>query len=362
MDESCAPFTSLGEQGCNHCLAARLRAMPDGSKPDLGALLEDIKHRRGKDFDCVIGVSGGLDSSYLLAKSVELGLRPLAVHMDNNWNSSMASRNIRRLLDKLAIPLITVVTDWQTQKNLQLAFINSDVIDVELLYDNALHSVCYGVARQFGVKAILGGANSATEGVEIPTSWNWRKFDGRNIRSIAKRSGVESKGYPIFSTLEWLYNTLILRIKWTSLLDSMPEYGNEEALSYLTANYEYTPYGNKHYENVFTRFYQGHILPTKFGIDKRKPHLSSEIVAGKMTREEALVALQRPIYETEASLELDYQYVVTKLEMSENEMEAYLSREAKSQAAFKRDRVLESLIPSLLGFRKNVLKLFRQKE
>jgi hypothetical protein len=357
MDESCAPFTSLGEQGCNHCLAARLREVHNGSKPDLESLLGAIKRRRGTDFDCVIGVSGGLDSSYLLAKSVELGLRPLAVHMDNNWNSSMASRNIRRLLDKLDVSLITVVTDWQTQKNLQLAFIGSDVIDVELLYDNALHSVCYGVARQFGIKTILGGANNATEGVEIPTSWSWRKFDGRNIRSIAKSSGVRTAGYPIFSTLEWLYSTLVARIKWTSLLDAMPEYGREEALSYLTANYGYTPYGNKHYENVFTRFYQGHILPTKFGIDKRKPHLSSEIIAGKITRDEALTALQRPIYETKALLELDYDYVVSKLEMTGAQMEDYLSRAAQSHAVFKRDRVLESVIPSLLWSRRKLLEV-----
>jgi hypothetical protein len=357
MDESCAPFTPLGEQGCNHCLAARLREVHNGSKPDLESLLGAIKRGQGSDFDCVIGVSGGLDSSYLLAKSVELGLRPLAVHMDNNWNSSMASRNIRRLLDKLNVPLITVVTDWQTQKNLQLAFIGSDVIDVELLYDNALHSVCYGVARQFGIKTILGGANNATEGVEIPTSWSWRKFDGRNIRSIAKNSGIKTAGYPIFSTLEWLYSTLIARIKWTSLLDSMPEYGREEALSYLTANYGYTPYGNKHYENVFTRFYQGHILPTKFGIDKRKPHLSSEIIAGKITRDEALTALQLPIYETKALLELDYNYVVSKLGMTGSQMEDYLSRAAQSHSVFKRDRVLELVIPSLLWSRRKLLEL-----
>jgi hypothetical protein len=274
----------------------------------------------------------------------------------------MASRNIRRLLEKLDVPLITVVTDWQTQKNLRLAFISSDVIDVELLYDNVLHSVCYGVARRFGLKIILGGSNNATEGVEIPASWSWRKFDGRNILSIAKRSKADFKDYPIFSTLEWLYSTLVLRIKWTSLLDSMPEYGREEALTYLTGNYGYTPYGNKHYENVFTRFYQGHILPTKFGIDKRKPHLSSEIIAGTITREEAEESLRRPIYETQALLELDYHYVIDKLEMSENEMEAYLSRDAQSHTVFKRDRILESVIPSLLSLRRRWLRFFKQKK
>jgi hypothetical protein len=286
-----------------------------------------------------------------------MGLRPLAVHMDNNWNSSMASRNIRRLLEKLDVPLVTVVTDWDTQKNLQLAFLNADVIDVELLYDNALHSVCYGVARKFGIRTILGGANNATEGVEIPSSWSWRKFDGKNIKDIAKKSNVKIKDYPIFTSLEWLYSTLLLQIKWISLLDAMPEYGRQEALAYLTSGFGYTPYGNKHYENVFTRFYQGHILPTKFQVDKRKPHLSSEIVAGKITRAQALTLLQLPIYETQALLELDHNYVVNKLGISEKEMASYLSRAARSHAEFKQDHVLKSIVPLLLSFRKSWLNL-----
>jgi len=358
MDESCAPFEPLGEQGCNHCFGAKLRADYAVSYSDLESLIKDIRVRGSEDFDCVIGVSGGLDSSYLLAKSVELGLRPLAVHMDNNWNSSMASRNIRRLLEKLDVPLVTIVTDWHTQRNLQLAFLNSDVIDVELLYDNALHSVCYGIARKFGIKTILGGSNNATEGVEIPSSWGWRKFDGRNIKAIARASKVDFRGYPIFTSLEWLYNTLIRRIRWLSLLDSMPEYGRQEALDYLTSEFGYTPYGNKHYENVFTRFYQGHILPTKFKVDKRKPHLSSEIVAGKITRAQAEKLLQLPIYETQALLELDYNYVVNKLAISEKEMTSYLSRAARNHTDFKQDHVLKSFIPLLLTLRKGWLNLW----
>ena len=356
MDESCAPFTSLGEKGCNHCQAARLRMLGRTSGPNLELLLRDIKSQGSREFDCVIGVSGGLDSSYLLVRAVELGLKPLAVHMDNNWNSSMASRNIRRMLDKLGVPLITVVTDWQMQKNLQIAFLRSDVVDIELLYDNALHSVCYSVARRFGIKTILGGANNATEGVEVPKSWVWRKFDGRNIRSIAKASGAESRGFPIFTGLEWLFNTLILRIRWTSLLDAMPEYGREEALSYLTTNYGYTPYGSKHYENVFTRFYQGHILPTKFGIDKRRPHLSSEIVAGKLTRGDAILALDAPIYQSQSLLELDYRYVVDKLGMTSQEMEGYLTRESRGHEAYKQDLFLMFLVPALLKTRRGLLR------
>ena len=164
MDESCQPFLKMDALGCNHCYPARKRLNAQPSRPELREILNRVSSRGGATFDCVIGVSGGLDSSYLVVKAVEFGLRPLAVHMDNNWNSSMASRNIRRVLEKLQVPLVTVVTDWETQRKLQLAFFSADVVDVELLYDNALHAVCYSTAKKFGIKTIIGGANNATEG------------------------------------------------------------------------------------------------------------------------------------------------------------------------------------------------------
>jgi hypothetical protein len=277
--------------------------------------------------------------------------------MDNNWNSSMASRNIRRLVSKLQVPLVTVVTDWQTQKNLQLAFLKADVVDIELLYDNALHSVCYSIARKHGIRTILGGSNNATEGVEVPESWGWRKFDGKNIKSIAKFFRVSVTGYPIFSSLEWLFSTLVLRIRWESILDAMPEYGREAALEHLTSKYGYTPYGSKHFENVFTRFYQGHILPSKFGIDKRKPHLSSEIVAGSITRQEALSAIESPIYTSQALLELDYRYVTEKLGLTSEEMEEYLGRKPQPHNKFREDTILKYAIPLLLKIRRLIINV-----
>jgi len=355
MDESCIPFFAMAELGCNHCHAARNRLKDFPHVAQLESLVHRVAARGGGEFDCVIGVSGGLDSSYLVAKAVELGLRPLAVHMDNNWNSSMASRNIRRLLEKLDVPLVTVVTDWETQRRLQLAFLSSDVVDVELLYDNALHAVCYSVAKSYGIKTILGGANNATEGVEIPDSWVTKKFDGANIKSIARDFGAKYSGYPIFTGLDWLWNTLVRRIEWLSLLDSMPEYGRETALDYLMKNYGYTPYGSKHYENVFTRFYQGHILPTKFGIDKRRPHFSSEIVSGTTTREEAMAALDQPIYESAALLELDYAFIRDKLRLSQDEMSAYLSRPPRRHDEYHQDFFLHRVIPRLLTLRRAVM-------
>lgn len=361
MDETCIPFVELGALGCNYCVDSRARARANIGEQALEQTVQEIKSTSRGKFDCVVGVSGGLDSSYLVCRLVELGLRPIAVHMDNNWNSSMASSNLRRILGKLGVPLITKVTDWQTQKRLQLAFLEADVVDVELLYDNALHSICYEVAKEFGIKTIVGGSNNATEGVEIPSSWGWKKFDGKNIRSIAKASRVSYRGYPIFSSSQWLYCTIVLGIKWKSLLDQMPEYNRDYALKYLQKNFGYTDYGNKHYENVFTRFYQGYILPEKFGIDKRKPHLSSEIVSGAITRKKALSYLAAPIYTSSDLLELDFRYVSQKLGLTREEMLAYIERPARSHEQFSYDKTIKYLIPLLLQARRLLLQFLRSK-
>lgn len=360
MDESCVPFFSYGPEGCNYCVDSKTRAPQVSSINNLETSINEIKARSNGKYDCVVGVSGGLDSSFLLAKIVDLGLRPIAVHMDNNWNSSMASRNIKRILEALNVPLITEVTDWDTQKNLQLAFLNADVVDIELLYDNALHSVCYGVARKLNIKTVIGGSNNATEGVEVPSSWGWKKFDGKNIRAIARANSIAVKKYPIFSSLEWLYCTLVLRIKWISLLDQIPEYSRASALSYLADRFNYTDYGSKHFENVFTRFYQGYILPNKFGIDKRKPHLSSEIVSGAISREFALGELAKPIYSSEALFRLDYRYVCDKLGISDFEMQEYITRPKKPHSDFGQDWLLQVFIPVLLRIRRRILILIRK--
>jgi N-acetyl sugar amidotransferase len=358
MDDSCQPF-NLDERGfCNHCEAARQRLDTSiGKLSGLDQLVRNIKSRKIGEFDCVVGVSGGLDSSYLLVKAKEIGLNPLAVHMDNNWNSSMATHNLRQILDKLKIPLVTVVTDWNAQKAIQRALMESDVIDIELLYDNALHAVCYKVAREHRIKTILGGANLATEGVEVPASWVWRKFDGKNLKSIAKQFHAKTSGYPIFSSWRWLVDTVWHRISWVSLLDYLDSYGRTEALDYLRDNFGYVPYGQKHYENVFTRFYQGHILPKKFGVDKRKPHLSSEIIDGKMTREQALEVLSQPIYSSDALLRLDYEYVCEKLEITDMEMQNYLNRPRIPHDFYASERWISRLISLLLRTRRLLKKV-----
>jgi len=343
MDETCKPIQFLGRNGCSYCSSARQRLAQDQkSKADILAVVERIRQHgtlRGRKYDCIVGVSGGLDSTFLLYRLVGLGLKPLAVHMDNNWNSSMASSNLKRALKVLGIDLITYVTPWSVQRGWQRALLDSDVADVELLYDNLLHEVCYREAKRHDLKFIIGGANNATEGVEVPKSWLWHTFDGKNLEAIARRRGVATREMPVFTYAKWLRYTFINRIRWVSLLDWMSDYSRDEAEAELARELNYKPYGSKHFENVFTRFYQAEILPRKFGFDKRKPHLSSEIVSGGISRSTALEKLQEPTYSTKALRELDMSYVLSKLGMTTSEFESYLERPGIPHSEYSQDLV-----------------------
>ena len=286
MDTSALDISFDAAGVCNYCtefLETRARYLHDDPvvrQGRLDALLSEIQAAgRGRPYDCVIGVSGGVDSSWTLALAVDLGLRPLAVHMDNGWNSELAQNNIANLVRGLGVDLHTHVIDWPEYRALMEAFFASDVIDVELLYDNAMLAVNYGTAAQHGVKYILAGTNVATEGMRMPASWNWLKYDKRNIKAISHRfGGPRIRTFPAIGT--WDFVRYHLRgIRWQSFLDNF-EYRNAAALQSLQGRFGYKPYPFKHYESVFTRFYQGFLLPRKFGVDKRRLHLSTFVMNG----------------------------------------------------------------------------------
>jgi hypothetical protein len=361
MNSTAQPFY-LEDDGCNYCEPARVRISSILERPssDLSGTIKRILRGRNPavPFDCVIGVSGGVDSSWLLAKAVELGLKPLAVHMDNGWNSAQASDNIFKLVDRLDVPLETLVLDWHQQRRAQLAFLKADVVDVELLYDNALQEVCYKFAKQHGVKFVLGGNNSLSEGVEVGANWVWHKWDGLNIRSILRRARASSSGYPIFSIYKYLGYRFAARIEWINLLDYIPNYGKDSALSDLMERFDYRPYGSKHFENVFTRFYQGVILPEKFGIDKRRPHFSSQIIRGEMTRNEALTLLEAEIYPTRSLRIQDFESICSKLGVAPEWMSGYLSRPPRSHGNYLHDPTVNYFLPIY----SRIKKVFRAKE
>lgn len=356
MDLSAADIRFDTDGVCNYCTdfleKKRHIFMADPEERDgrLEALVAEIKAQgRGKRYDCIVGISGGVDSSWVLVRAVELGLRPLAVHMDNGWNSELAQSNITNLVRGLGVDLYTHVIDWPEYRGLMEAFFAADVIDVELLYDNALAGVNYEQATKYGLKYILAGTNTSTEGMAMPRNWYWHKYDKRNIAGISRRfAGPKLKTFPAFGTIDLLRHTFLKGEHFVSFLDYM-EYKKADVLARLTAKHGYKPYAYKHYESVFTRFYQGHILPAKFGVDKRKVHLSTLIVTGQMSREEALAAASGIAYPSERDLETDRQYFMKKMGWSETKLADYLARREKPHDAYPSEA---KLFHRLLGIYK----------
>lgn len=348
MDDSAADIAFDADGVCNFCTDFFERkhhivaADPAEREQRLNALVERMKAAgRKRKYDCVVGISGGLDSSWVLVKAVELGLRPLAVHMDNGWNSELAQNNIANLVRGLGVDLYTHVIDWPEFRGLMEAFFAADVIDVELLYDNAMVAVNYQQAAKHRVGYILAGTNTATEGMRIPTNWNWRhKHDKRNIVAISRQlGGPRLKTFPSISTLGLVRYILWNRIRWVSFLDYL-EYEKSKVLEVLVRDFRYKPYAYKHYESIFTRFYQGHILPTKFGVDKRKVHLSNLIVTGQMDRAEALESCARIAYPSERELEADKSYFLKKMGWSPQKLADYLARPERPHDAYPSEAVL----------------------
>jgi len=353
--DSNVPDVSFNDDGiCNYCSeyleksSFVLKMTPETRQAELEALLKKVKRNgKGKKYDCVVGVSGGVDSSWALVQIVKLGLRPLAVHMDNGWNSEASQNNIENLVKRLGVDLFTYVIDWDEYRNLLQAFLDADVIDVELLADNALVAVMYNQAAKYRLRYILTGYNQITEGFPMPAEWNWNKFDKRNIVAIGKKFGnIHIKSFPAIGSLKWAYYHYIRLIQLNPTLNYL-QYSKPEAFHILQRDYGYKPYPFKHYESVLTRFYQGYILPAKFGVDKRKIHLSALVASGQMTRIEALSKLTGIAYSSEQDLENDKEYFIKKMGWSMAQLEDYIHRQEIKHDAYPSERKLNMILTSL---------------
>jgi len=347
-------FDQVGN--CNYCssfIQKQLKHIATDEEQRLqrlNSLVDMVKKcGNGKKYDCIVGLSGGVDSSWTLVQAVKLGLRPLAVHMDSGWNSELAQNNIANIVRTLEVDLYTHVIDWPEIRGLMNAFFDADVIDVEVLYDNAMLAVNYQLAAKHGLKYILAGTNIATEGIDIPKSWNWYKSDKRNIKGISRHfGGPKLKTFPAIGTFDTARYVLMNRIHWVSFLDYL-NYKKFEAIEVLKRDFNYKPYPHKHYESVFTRFYQGYILPSKFGVDKRKPHLSSLIMTGEITRDEALSQADGIAYPSEKEMEADRLYFIKKMGWSEEKFKDYISRPEKPHTDY----------PSEIFLYRRLLNLYR---
>lgn len=289
----------------------------------------------GKPHDCVIGLSGGVDSSYLAHTAVSLGLRPLAIHLDNGWDSELAIGNIDRLVNGLGLEFETHVVDWREFRDLQVAYFRSSVRDIEVLTDHAITAFAFETAHRENLKFILSGNNVVTE-YGMPPTWNYNKQDLRNLRAIAKRfGGPRIATLPTRSGLR-LLSDQVRGIRSFDLLN-LVDYDRDQAIGTLGREYGYRPYGAKHFESLFTRFYQAHVLPTKFGIDKREAHQSSLIRSGQVSREMALALLDQPLYEPDLLRE-HRSYVLKKLGFSDQEFDRIMSEPPKDHTDYPNDR------------------------
>jgi len=340
---------------CNHCRqyeSAERNGLP--SEERRGRELQTLVHKikaSGKfgEYDCILGVSGGVDSSFVAYNAIKLGLRPLAVHLDNGWDSELSVKNIESILRTLGVELFTYVLDWEEFSDLQKAFFKASVVDIEMLTDHAITAILYRIARQKKIKYILSGSNIVTEAV-MPRTWKHRKSDLRNIRAIHNRFGTRHiRSFPTASTLRLEIYRRIEGITPISFLNYF-DYVKEDAMAILQKELGWKYYGGKHYESVFTRFYQAHILPCKFGIDKRKAHYSTLICSRQITREAALAELQKPLYDSDL-LQQDRRYVTKKLGMSEESLADYLDSPGKSHYEYPTDQWVVNLMDAARSVR-----------
>lgn len=342
MDTSDSMITFDADGVCDHCIGFQRDVLPNWHPNDEGkamfrAVIEQINAAgKGKEFNCIMGMSGGLDSSYLLHLAVsEFGLRPLVFHVDGGWNTDIAVNNIQVLVDKLGLDLYTEVINWQEMRDFQLAFFKSGVPHLDVPQDHAFVATLYHFANKHGIKYIVNGGNYATECVRNPLEWLYYGTDMRQIHDIHGRFGTRPlKTYPFSSVLfHKFYLRYVKGVKVIKPLNYLP-YTKEHATRVLSETYGWRPYPQKHFESRFTRFYEGYWLPTRFGYDTRRVQYSSLIQTGQMTRGEALVRLEAPAYDP-AKLAEDFEYIATKLGISVDELRGYHEMPLKSYKDYK---------------------------
>jgi N-acetyl sugar amidotransferase len=304
---------------------------------ELNALATRIKQKgKGKDFDCIIGMSGGIDSSYLtyIAKQ-QLNLRPLVFHVDAGWNSQEAVNNIEKIVDGLKLDLYTEVIDWEEVKDLQLSFFKSGVPHIDSVQDHAFFAMMYKFAEDYDVKYILTGGNLSTECVRNPIEWMYFQSDSVQLRDIHNKFGMRPLvNFPVSNILKHkIYLPYIKKIRVIRPLDMLP-YIKQDAIDLLVEKFGWQPYPQKHFESRFTKFYEGYWLPKRFGYDTRKVQYSSLILTGQMSREEALARLSKPAYDEEM-IKHDFEYIATKLGISVEELQSYMDLPKKTYKDYK---------------------------
>lgn len=362
MDNIADPDIQFDSEGvCNyvHEYHRDLRSnVPEFPEPILSQLIEKIKaDGKGKPYDCLTGISGGVDSSFLIHKAKEWGLRPLIVHFDNGWNAEVAVGNINRIISKTGFELYTLVVDWEEFRDLQLSYIKAGVVDLEVPTDHAIYATWHRLSRKFNIRYVLNGNNFITESI-MPPSWIFNKSDAVNLASIHKQFGSKKlKTYPIYQPLDQLLYTLFFKVNVVKPLNLLP-YNKSKAKEVLKSEFGWVDYGGKHYESFYTKFYQAFILPEKFHIDKRKAHLSNLILSGEITKPQAIEELRVPLY-TESELRMDKEYFLKKLGLEDSFFEQYISSARVPHQQFGVQPFLKDRYP-ILKLARPIYRLFKK--
>ena len=355
MDTIADPNITFDEKGiCNYYYeyeTAENNFVLKGEKgkKKLNDEIERIKANKGKaKYDCIIGLSGGVDSTYLCLLAKEQGLNPLIVHCDNGWNSELAQHNIENTTQKCGFDLFTYVINWNDFRDLQLAYLKASVVDIEVLTDHAFLAVLYEQARKWKIKFVLAGMNIVTENV-LPNYWIFNKRDDVNIKDIFKKNGNrkigELKSFPFLNYNTKKYCDEILKLELITPLNWI-EYKYDDVKKRIIDELNWRDYGGKHYESIWTRFYQGYILPNKFSIDKRKAHLSNLIFSKQITKDKAIKILAEDPIDSEL-VKQDFEYVYKKLGLTINEFEYLLKLPRVEHSNFKIETGLISKYPIL---------------
>lgn len=339
MTSKADPRLVVSDGVCGHCRRydelLSTRVVPgDAGRVLLKQRVELIKRQgESREYDCLIGLSGGTDSTYVAYLVSRLGLRPLAVHFDNGWDSELAVANVQKTVQVLGIDLETYVIDWPQFKDLQLAFLWASTPDGEVPSDHAIAATLWKTAHRMGIRTIISGMNFATESMDMP-DWSYGHSDWRYIKDVHKRYGsIPIPSYPHFNLSYLLYVNAIRQVRTLSILN-YGHYLKSDAQEVLKSELGWRDYGGKHHESIYTRFYQGVILPNKFGIDKRYGHYSDLIRAGQLTRDEALDLLQEPTYDPALQAQ-DWKYVAKKLGLGESDFEKIMELPVRSYRDFR---------------------------